>query len=272
MLGPNCILVQHTPQGFRSIDRKNASLLQEYMLDEVENDDWLFSQCQRITDALNRGEVALAQIYGLRIPIGEFDDRQLQRLAAIGVAKWSFNPDEPRIPNGEPRGGEWTTGDDNFSIAAPPDAGGSETVLAEFLAGDGDGTSAFQPHGSPAGDAASTGDAEGGDDGSTLSDQIPIHWEMKPLGDAAATNVQPTPDNPDANPLSGPALAAFAGNGSQWLLGDLTPATMDALKLLLARMNGASVVFGILFIPTNPSPIVEGPIAGSPDLSYRYDR
>jgi hypothetical protein len=36
-------------------------------------------------------------------------------------------------------------------------------------------------------------------------------------------------------------------------------------------MTGASIVFGILFIPTNRDLISEGPIAGSPDLSYRYD-
>lgn len=65
-------------------------------------------QCQRIADALAKGEVALAQIYGLHIPVSELSDRQLRC-----VAKADLNPDEPRIPKGNPRGGEWTTGDDS---------------------------------------------------------------------------------------------------------------------------------------------------------------
>jgi hypothetical protein len=55
------------------------------------------------------------------------------------------------------------------------------------------------------------------------------------------------------------------------LAGELSPATLDALKLLMSRMPGPGIVFGTLFIPTNSNPVVEGPIAASPDLSYRYD-
>jgi hypothetical protein len=55
------------------------------------------------------------------------------------------------------------------------------------------------------------------------------------------------------------------------MAGELTPTTLDALKLLMVRMSGASIVFGTLFIPTNSDPIVEGQIAGSPEVSYRYD-
>lgn len=32
-------------------------------------EDGLFRQSQQITDTLNKGEIAIAQIYGLRIPV-----------------------------------------------------------------------------------------------------------------------------------------------------------------------------------------------------------
>src|SRR5206468_1841821 len=56
-----------------------------------------------------KGEIALAQIYGLRILIGELDDASLQKLAAVSrLIKAGFDPNEPRIPAGEPDAGQWT--------------------------------------------------------------------------------------------------------------------------------------------------------------------
>jgi hypothetical protein len=69
------------------------------------------SRAKGFAAALDRGEIALAQIYGLRIPVRDLDGRQLKQLGALApLAKANFNPDEPRIPAGEPGGGEWTTG------------------------------------------------------------------------------------------------------------------------------------------------------------------
>ena len=49
--------------------------------------------------SLAAGETALAQIYGLHIPIGQLDDDALRRLAAVTqLSKANFNPAEPRIP------------------------------------------------------------------------------------------------------------------------------------------------------------------------------
>lgn len=107
-LGPDCTLVRHTSSGYRAIARDEASALQKCLSDASGDQDWLFRQCQRIADALNKGEIALAQIHGLRIPVDELDARLLARVA---LAKAGFNPDEPRIPKGDPHGGEWTTGD-----------------------------------------------------------------------------------------------------------------------------------------------------------------
>jgi hypothetical protein len=271
VLGPACVLVDRTPAGFRGIDREHASTLQKCVLDGEPDDDWLFRQSQRIANALNKGEIALAQIYGLRIPVRELDDRLLKRLGAGSFGKWSFNPDEPRIPKGDPHGGEWTTGGDGSS-AESSDASGTDANQGDFLTSNSDGASASQPEGSPEEDNAPTDDEGGGDDGSAQPDQPPIRWEMKPLGDAAAGNMPAlTPDSPDATTLSAPTLAAFAGDGAQWLFGELPTTTVDALKLLMGRLGGAATVFGILFIPTNSSTVVEGPIAGSADLSYRYD-
>jgi hypothetical protein len=111
MLGPGCVLVRRTPSGFRGIERDAVSTIQKCVLDADHDHDWLFRQCRRIADALNNGDLALAQIYGLRIPIGDLDGPQLKRLAAIsGLRKVGFNPDEPRIPKGDHGGGEWTDG------------------------------------------------------------------------------------------------------------------------------------------------------------------
>ena len=59
---------------------------------------------------LDNGQLALAQIYGLHIPIGDLDDHQLRQIARVHFAKAGFNPDEPRVPRGDPHGGEWTDG------------------------------------------------------------------------------------------------------------------------------------------------------------------
>src|ERR1700722_11255603 len=71
MFGPDCVLVRRTPAGFRAIEYEAAIAVQKCALGANVDGDWLLRQCQRIADALNKGEIALAQIYGLRIPVGE---------------------------------------------------------------------------------------------------------------------------------------------------------------------------------------------------------
>jgi hypothetical protein len=120
MLGPEWVLVRRTPRGFATLARDDAASLQKSVLGAGHDPDWLFQQTRRIADALDRGETALAQIYGLYIPVGELDDRQLQQLSPGRLAKAGFNPDEPRIPAGEPDGGEWTTGGGSATAPAVP--------------------------------------------------------------------------------------------------------------------------------------------------------
>ena len=179
MLGPACVLVERTPTGFQGIGREDASIVQKSVLAGEGDTDWLFRQSQRIADALNKGELALAQIHGLRIPVGRLDDEVLKRLAVKGFAKWSFSPDEPRIPKGDPHGGEWTTGgdgngggsdgedsgggdnngpDDDTSLAPAPEA-----LLADFSGAD-NGESGLEqnappPTGAPFASEATSGSA-----------------------------------------------------------------------------------------------------------------
>jgi hypothetical protein len=111
MLGPDCVLVQRTSHGYRRTERSAAAVLQKVVLRVDQEGDWLFRQAGRIADALDKGEVALAQIYGLRISINELDPQQLAKLSATArLTKTGYNPDEPRLPKGDRHGGEWTTG------------------------------------------------------------------------------------------------------------------------------------------------------------------
>jgi hypothetical protein len=119
---PDRVLVCRAPTaGFRAIDRGTASALQKCTLAGDRDPDWLFRQCQPIAEALSKGQLALAQIYGLYILVAELDSRQVARLAGLHVGKAGFDPDEPRIPKGEPHAGEWTTGNiQDQQVAAVP--------------------------------------------------------------------------------------------------------------------------------------------------------
>jgi hypothetical protein len=149
MLGPDCVLVRGTPQGCRSLPAEQARAIQAALFDISVDPEWLFGQCRQIAAALDRGELALAQIYGLRIPITELDRATLRRLSTIAsLAKANFDPDEPRIPKGEPGAGQWTYED---GYAKPRD---SHTRPAAGAAGSDDSLAATQgASGSTEGDA-----------------------------------------------------------------------------------------------------------------------
>jgi hypothetical protein len=89
-------------------------------LGEDSRPDWLFEQCRRrIAQALDNGQIALAQIIGLHIPVGELDASQLTRLAAVSaLIKANYDPDQPRVPAGQAGGGRWTS--DGGDPADPP--------------------------------------------------------------------------------------------------------------------------------------------------------
>ena len=98
-LGPDCVLVRRPPAGFRCLDLAVANALQKAALALAPEPDWLFEQCRRIAEALAKGDVALAQSYGLRIPVAYLDDAALRKLAdAACLIKAGFDPNQPRVP------------------------------------------------------------------------------------------------------------------------------------------------------------------------------
>jgi len=134
MLGPDCVLIQRTPEGYRRLDQYEAAAIQAFLFGRTEKPDWLFRQCCRIAHALADRNIALAQIYGLGISTPELDNNQLMQLAsAAPFIRANFNPDQPRDPHGRwtnegttptngPRRGE--------SIPKPGDSGSAEAQLA----------------------------------------------------------------------------------------------------------------------------------------------
>jgi hypothetical protein len=114
MLGPDCVLVRRTAQGFLCADRNEAAVIQGFLRLEPDDPDWLFRQCCRIARALADGQMAMAQIYGLLIPTDGLDDRQIKQLAlAAPSIKANFDPNEPRDTHGR-----WT-GDSSVADARP---------------------------------------------------------------------------------------------------------------------------------------------------------
>lgn len=269
MLGTEWILVQRTLKGFRALERDDAAVLQKSVLSEAKDSDWLFRQCERIADALNRSEIALAQIYGLYIPIPGSDEGALQRVASARLAKTGFDPDELRVPKGDPHGGEWTTGLDGGAVS-------SETPTPD-TATTADAASDDSGGGEDTGDGAPNSGEDAGTppfDFRIVSPDGP--GEASPAGAPENPSTPAIPDSLLDVPQAGrgtqlaPALMAFVGSEAEWLA-TLTPAAASALRQMLLRMGGASFTLGFLFIPTNRSPIVEGPIANVPGASFRFD-
>jgi len=137
MLGPDCTLVRRTAAGYRCVHPASAAAIQKTVFGAGAQDpDRLFVLSRGIAKAPNDGELALAQIYGLRIPIAGLDGGQLRKLAAAPGVKANFNPDEPRIPTGEPGAGEWTYGGgdegsqdaDSSGSRTPPSGGVSASA------------------------------------------------------------------------------------------------------------------------------------------------
>jgi hypothetical protein len=276
-LGPDCVLVDRTRHGFQAIERARALTLQKCIMGAISDDDWLFRQCQRISDALNKGETALAQIYGLRIPIGELDDVQLMRLAAAGFVKWSFNPDEPRVPKGSPQGGEWTT---SGGSDAPADAASGHGAASGNVDDEIRGATADEG----GGDDDGGGDDRSADALASLLDADPTD-RISPTDNASGNaSGSLSPANPAMQyQFIGPASGAVAPPGATaatmaaadtvatTLLGPLSAETLAGLAELAAQMSGPTLFLGILFIPSNGSPVVDGTVAGAPDLSTSYD-
>jgi hypothetical protein len=64
MLGPDYLLVQRTPAGFRCLSPSKARAIQTAVFATAHDPDFLFEQTHRIAEALGRGELALARSTG----------------------------------------------------------------------------------------------------------------------------------------------------------------------------------------------------------------
>src|SRR5665213_3457023 len=178
MLGPDCALVRRTSQGYCSVSRNEANVLQALVCRGALDSDRLYRTCGRIAEALENDQLALAQIYGLHLPIDELGARQLRSLAKFAqVNKVGYNPDEPRVPAGNPQGGEWTAGDGEDAGGAPeasePPGGGGDP--RDVGAGDGSDAPAIADPGYGGSDAPPGGGSGSG--GDTSSDPT-ISYEI----------------------------------------------------------------------------------------------
>jgi hypothetical protein len=151
--------------------------------------------------ALDEGQLALAQIYGLHIPIGELDDRRLSQLSRLtAFARPGFNPDEPRVPKGDPRGGEWTTGGDDegpgaTSYSTPSGSGAGDE------GGDDAGGSGLSASPAPTDlGAGDSGGGDGGGDGGTAAGDSGFR-APEPIGGTGDASPQNPPVSP-ATPVS----------------------------------------------------------------------
>lgn len=110
MLGPDCVLVRRGPNGYLTADRAEAATIQQLVFGGDRRPDWLFDHCCRIAKALNDGQIALAQIYGVHSAPNDLDHKRQAKLAKAAILiKANFNPDQPRVPAGNPDGGQWMT-------------------------------------------------------------------------------------------------------------------------------------------------------------------
>ncbi|HML09267.1 MAG TPA: hypothetical protein VK432_00300, partial [Stellaceae bacterium] len=169
MLGPDCVLVHRTSRGFRGIERDHAAALQKCAVAARKDHNFLFHQTRRIAEALDKGEIALAQIYGLHIPVVDLDDGHLARISGIDFAG-AYNPNEPRIPKGNPHGGEWTTGRTSDAQTDSSEDGGVAGGGSVDDSGSGDdggdtGEDGYGGHGEGGGDNGENGDGADGNGG-----------------------------------------------------------------------------------------------------------
>lgn len=93
MLGPDYVLVHRAEEGYRCLSQDEAATVQALLIGRADDPNWLFRQCHRIASALAEHNIALAQIYGVSIPIIELDSRELTKLGNIARRfKANFNP------------------------------------------------------------------------------------------------------------------------------------------------------------------------------------
>ena len=106
MLGPDCVLVERTAQGYRRVGDDQLMRLQGVAFGEGDHHPRLPLVLDRIAGALDEGDLVRAQLLGLSLRLRNLDDDQLRRLRlAAELLKSGYDPDEPRDEDGR-----WTSG------------------------------------------------------------------------------------------------------------------------------------------------------------------
>ncbi len=107
-LGPDCVLVRRTSDGYRCADLDEIRIALAVAYGGDQHAAAIFAGACRIAKALADGEVAFAQIVGLHLPLPDLDAEALQRAARVAsLIKANFNPLQPRVPAGSAEGGRW---------------------------------------------------------------------------------------------------------------------------------------------------------------------
>jgi len=86
-----------------------------------------FRTLGKVTAALNQGDVARAAVLALLMRLPVIPQTGLARLADAPHLR-KYNPDQPRVPAGNPDGGEWTSEDGDTSTGS--DTSNSSTAQA----------------------------------------------------------------------------------------------------------------------------------------------
>ena len=85
----------------------------------------------RATQLLNTGSDALARIHAVLLAFPEISPDGMAKLAAVASLR-KYNPDEPRVPAGNPDGGQWTSGGDGGGTPQTS-AGGASPLLGAAI-------------------------------------------------------------------------------------------------------------------------------------------
>lgn len=127
------MLVQNGPgaTAFLGIGPRAARLRMLAFSDSGGEADPFIARCRRVDRAIEGGYLAKAADCGVPPAVAEIADRAMRRLViAESLTKAGYDPDEPRVPAGNPQGGEWTTGGDGGGdggdAVAPSDLGAGD--------------------------------------------------------------------------------------------------------------------------------------------------
>jgi hypothetical protein len=131
----------------------------------------------------------------LHIPVANLDDLRLTRISQIGFAR-EYNPEEPRVPKGDPHGGEWTASGE--ATSASPDASNSNSSSATPT----DVPSTPGIYAVTTDNGSSPTPFDNGDGSSPSSSEPPMKFEWGPPVAAPPTPPPADGDNHDAEPAT----------------------------------------------------------------------